>query len=201
MLVQDCIVPLLWCTFDTLLSLPFTLPWINLLTEYFCPLVMSRPQRAQPASFKPTRLFWLLCLCLLPWLLWIAGCTCNAGKVQTFRCFHAAAAWHLNSVSVPGAYLGFSFSAAMFSRMNPKSVFLNHQMKKLSVHVNAGFRCITFASSWLFVLSISSFSVITFLFLSLCSISFIFRVLLLSSPVWVDESWQTPVNPLSGLAH
>lgn len=73
-LVQDCHVEPLWYTFNTLqLSLPSVFPWINLLTGYFCPLVMSSPLIQQTASYEP--LLRLLCLCLLPWLLLISGCT------------------------------------------------------------------------------------------------------------------------------
>ena len=88
-MLQDCNVKLLWCTLESLqLRVPFMLPWINLLTECFCPLVVSRPLLKQPASYKPVWLLWLLCLlCLLPWRLLLSGCTHNAVKVLTFGCY------------------------------------------------------------------------------------------------------------------
>lgn len=110
---------------------------------------------------------------------------------------------HLNSVRV-WACLGFSYSTVMCSCIDPQSVCLSPQIKGLSVHEES---CIMSASSWLLIARpLSPFLRLPFSFVHFApSVSHTVIVFLVFSSflrsVWLDESWQTPVNPLSGLAH
>lgn len=201
-LVQDCKVKQLWCSFETLqLSFPFMLPWINLLTEYFCPLVPSRP------------LAWIACklwtnvafLAPLPFACCHGFYQDVPRRVQSFKMFPCYSGSDrkkrgiLTMCLITGvwAYLSCSNSTYVFThgpwnRSAWVTRLRNCQRNNLLCHVC----CLD--SFLLSIFSSFSFSAISVSFTSLHHFPCVAPFVLFE---WLDESWRTPLNPLSSLAH